>query len=75
MNGISHPAKLDAKIAELTVVVASGDHPPTIQCQDLFNDLSLRLQTVLDRLKEIIGSDLEEYLAALSELQLPVVKP
>ena len=75
MNGISHPAKLDAKIAELTIVVASGDHLPTIQSQDLFNDLSLRLQTVLDRLKEIIGSDLEEYLAALSELQLPVVKP
>ena len=75
INGISHPAKLDAKIAELTIVVASGDHLPTIQSQDLFNDLSLRLQTVLDRLKEIIGSDLEEYLAALSELQLPVVKP
>ena len=74
MDGISHPAKLDAKIAELTVVVASGDYPPTAQDHDLFEDLCFRLQTVLDRLQKVIESDLKDYMDALSELTLPVIK-
>ena len=72
MDGIAYPAKLVEKIAELTVVVASGDHPPTVQDYDLFEDLCSRIQIVLGRLQKIIETDLKEYLDNISEL--PVIK-
>ena len=51
LGGISHEARLDAKLADLTVVVSSGDHPPTSQAYAVFEKVSERVGKVLARLE------------------------
>ena len=47
LGGISHEARLDGKLADLTVVVSSGDHPPTSQAYEVFDEVSERLDGML----------------------------
>ena len=73
LNGISHEARLDAKLADLTVVVSSGDHPPTSQAYAVFDEVSGRLQGVLTRLERIRDEDVGRFSALVEELGVPAI--
>ena len=73
LNGISHEARLDAKLADLTVVVSSGDHPPTSQAYEVFDEVSGRLQGVLARLERIRDEDVGRFSTLVEELGVPAI--
>ena len=73
LNGISHEARLDAKLAELTVVVSSGDHPPTSQAYVVFDEMSGRLDEVLARLERVRDEDVGRFSAMVGELDVPAI--
>ncbi len=73
LGGISHEARLDAKLAELTVVVSSGDHPPTSQAYEVFEEMSARLDAVLARLGQVSEEDVGKLSALIGELGVPTV--
>ena len=73
LGGISHEARLDAKLADLTVVVSSGDHPPTSQAYAVFDEVSGRLDEVLARLERIREEDVGKLSALIGELGLPAI--
>src|SRR5262249_59509300 len=51
------PAKLNAKLAELTSVVAAADFAPPQQVYDVFRDISGRINLQLQQLDEVIDQD------------------
>ena len=71
LGGISHEARLDAKLADLTVVVSSGDHPPTSQAYAVFDEVSGRLDEVLARLERIREEEVGKLSALIGELGVP----
>ena len=73
LGGISHEARLDAKLAELTVVVSSGDHPPTSQAYEVFDEMSARLDEVLARLERVRDEEVGKLSALIGELGVPAV--
>lgn len=73
LGGISHEARLDSKLAELTVVVSSGDHPPTSQAYEVFDEMSGRLDGVLERLARVREEDVGRFSALVEELGVPAV--
>ena len=73
LGGISHEARLDAKLADLTVVVSSGDHPPTSQAYAVFEEVSGRLDEVLARLERIREEDVGKLSALIGELGVPAI--
>ena len=73
LNGISHEARLDAKLADLAVVVSSGDHPPTSQAYAVFEEVSGRLDEVLARLAGVREEDVGKLSALIGELGVPAI--
>ena len=73
LGGISHEARLDAKLAELTVVVSSGDHPPTSQAYEVFEDVSARLDEVIARLEQTREEEVGKLGALIGELGVPAI--
>ena len=73
LGGISHEARLDAKLAELAVVVSSGDHPPTSQAYEVFEEMSARLDAVLARLEQVREEEVGKLGALIGELGVPAV--
>ena len=73
LGGISHEARLDAKLAELTVVVSSGDHPPTSQAYEVFDEMSARLDVVLARLDRVKEEEVGKLSALIGDMGVPSV--
>ena len=73
LGGISHEARLDAKLADLTVVVSTGDHPPTIPAYAVFEEVSGRLDEVLARLERTREEDVGKISALIGELGVPAI--
>ena len=73
LGGISHEARLDGKLAELTVVISSGDHPPTSQAYAVLEEVSVRLDEVLARLERVREEEVGKLNALIGELGVPAV--
>ena len=69
------PSKLNAKLAELTSVVAAADFAPPKQTYDVFHDLTERIGSQLHQLKEVIGTDVPGFEKLVHELKLPAIVP
>ena len=69
------PVRLNAQLAELTSVVGSADFPPTKQAHEVFEDLSSRIGSQLERLQEIMDKDVPEFVNMLHELEIPAIVP
>ena len=67
------PQRLNAKLGELTFVVASADAAPTRQSYDVFDDLSARVEDQIEKLQEVIDKDLVEFVDTVHELEIPVI--
>jgi photosystem II stability/assembly factor-like uncharacterized protein len=69
------PAKLNAKLAELTSVVAAADFAPPQQAYDVLSDITGRINLQLQRLEEVINQDVTGFEHLLRELQIPAIVP
>jgi hypothetical protein len=69
------PAKLNAKLAELTSVVAAADFAPPQQTYDVFQDISGRINLQLRQLDEVIDQDVTGFENLLRELEIPAIVP
>jgi photosystem II stability/assembly factor-like uncharacterized protein len=69
------PAKLNAKLAELTSVVAAADFAPPQQAYDVLSDITGRINLQLRRLEEVIDQDVTGFEHLLRELQIPAIVP
>ncbi len=70
---LNYPIRLNNKIAALTGVVASADAKPTQAAYDVFEELSAQLQVELDRLDQIIASQIPAFNALVAEHEVPAV--
>jgi photosystem II stability/assembly factor-like uncharacterized protein len=70
---LNFPIRLNNKIAGLTGVVSSADAKPTQQSYDVFDELSSQLQVQLDRLNEIIETDIPRFNALIAQHSVPAV--
>ncbi|MCH8205433.1 MAG: exo-alpha-sialidase, partial [Chloroflexi bacterium] len=68
-------ARLNEKLVELPAVVSSTDARPTRACYDVFEDLSARVDAQLDRLREVIDTDIRSFAEMLREIEIPLVVP
>jgi photosystem II stability/assembly factor-like uncharacterized protein len=71
----AHPVQLNAKLAALAAVVGSADSAPTQPSRDVFAELSARLDALVARFEQLLGSDLTNLNRALQELQIPFIAP
>jgi hypothetical protein len=69
------PVKLNAKLAELTSVVAAADFAPPQQTYDVFHEISGKIDLQLQRLDEVIAQDVTGFEHLLRELQIPAIVP
>jgi photosystem II stability/assembly factor-like uncharacterized protein len=69
------PVKLNGKLAWLAVVVASAQAAPTRQEYELFEDLSQRIDAQIQRLREIIDTEVAAFNDLMSESGVPAVIP
>ena len=69
------PAKLNAKLAELTSVVAAADFAPPQQTHDVFQAINGRINLQLGRLEEVLDQDVTGFEHLLRELQIPAIVP
>ncbi len=72
---LNFPIKLNNKIAGLLGVVMSGDYRPTDQSYEVFAILSAELQIQLDRLNEILDTDLAAFNRQLTGMGLEEIVP
>ena len=70
---LNFPIRLNNKLASLTGIVASADAKPTQGSYDVFEDLSGQLQVQLDRLADIIATDIPAFNSMIAEHQVPAV--
>ena len=75
VDTLDFPIQLNAKIAVLANVVASGDTAPTRQAQQAFEEFSTRLGTQLQRLRELIETDVAAFNKLIQESGMPAVIP
>ena len=71
---LNYPIMLNNKLAALLGIIERGEYRPTDQSFEVFNMLSGRLQTELDALNAIIGTDLAELNRLLQQNGLPVIR-
>jgi len=72
---LNHPVKLNGKLAGLAGVVASAQAAPSRQSYEVFDDLSRRIDVQLQRLQEVIDTDIASFNNLLREHQVPAVIP
>ena len=73
LERIGLPARLNAKLAIKSSVVASDDSAPTKQSHAVFGELSTRVNTQLHLLQEVFDADLAAFVAVVDELDIPAV--
>ena len=69
------PAKLNAKLAEMTAVAAAADFAPPNQAHEVLEELSGRLDERLNRLQSVIDEDVANFDNLVHELEVPAIVP
>ena len=69
------PAKLNRKLAELASVVSSADFAPPKQVYGVFEDFTVRIDSQLQRLQEVIDQDISQFMDLVHELEIPAIVP
>jgi hypothetical protein len=71
---LNHPVKLNNKLAALGAwVVQYSEGAPTQQALDVFADLSLQVDDQLNKLKQIIETDVTAFNKLIKELAVPAI--
>ncbi|MEK6565331.1 MAG: glycosyl hydrolase [Bacteroidota bacterium] len=72
-DALNYPIKLNNKLAALLGSVSSGDARPTKQSYDVFNDLSVKLDAQLAKLKQVMDADLPAFNKTVKDAEVPAV--
>ncbi|MBI1763889.1 MAG: glycosyl hydrolase [Acidobacteria bacterium] len=70
---LNYPIKLNNKIAALGGSVAGSDTQPTDQQVAVYEDLVARINTQLDKLKQVLAADVPAFNKLVQEKQVPAV--
>ena len=70
---LSYPAKLNNLLAALASAVAQNDAAPTAQAEEVFTDLSARLDRQLTRLGEIVDRDVAAFNKLVEDQHIPAI--
>jgi hypothetical protein len=69
------PVTLNAKLSELTSVVAAGDFAPPQQAYEVFHDISRRIDQPLKQFEAVIDEDVSVFQHLIQELGIPAIVP
>lgn len=69
------PSKLNAKLAELTSVVAAADFAPPQQAYDVFHVLSGQIDAQLQNFETLVAQDVAAFDHLVRELGIPAIVP
>ncbi|MEJ7698667.1 MAG: hypothetical protein WKF71_03340 [Pyrinomonadaceae bacterium] len=72
-DALNYPIKLNNKLAALSSVVDGGDFAPTNQANDVYNDLTGRIDAQLAVLANIKTTDINAFNRMFAEKSLPVI--
>jgi photosystem II stability/assembly factor-like uncharacterized protein len=75
LDVLDHPIQLSAKFAFLSEVVSSADAAPTHQSQQVFEDLSSRLDMQLQQLHKLVDTDVSTFNQLIREASVPAIVP
>jgi photosystem II stability/assembly factor-like uncharacterized protein len=70
---LNYPIKLNNKLAALTGVVASADTAPTDQSYAVYEDLTGRINAQLEKLKQVMTTDVPAFNKLVREKDVPAV--
>jgi photosystem II stability/assembly factor-like uncharacterized protein len=70
---LNFPIRLNNKLASLAGAVASADAAPTRQSEEVYADLSGRIDAELARLRETLASDVPAFNALVKEHAVPAI--
>ncbi len=73
MDVLDYPMKLDAKLIYLFTVVSSADAAPTRQSERVFKELSQRLDEQIQRLRDLVGTEIATFNKLIRESSLPAI--
>ncbi|MGH2499100.1 MAG: VPS10 domain-containing protein [Candidatus Limnocylindria bacterium] len=72
---LNFPIRLNAKLGGLSFVVASADAAPTRAAQEVFEDLSRRIDAQLRRFESIVSKDVKAFEALVRRSKMPALAP
>ncbi len=72
-DALNYPIKLNNKLAALSSVVDGGDFAPTSQANDVYNDLTTKIDAQLALLANIKTTDINAFNRMFAEKNLPVI--
>jgi photosystem II stability/assembly factor-like uncharacterized protein len=72
-DALNFPIKLNNKLAALEGVVESSDNGPTLQSTQVFEDLASQVNSQLEALKRLTGSDLAVFNKLAHDQNVPAV--
>jgi hypothetical protein len=75
LDTMDFPIKLSAKLIVLSGVVASADAAPTQQAQQVFEELSARVNERLQQLRKLIAADVAVFNKLIRDANLPAIIP
>lgn len=75
LDVMDYPIRLVGKLAFLFEVVGSADAAPPSQARQTFEDLSSRVDTQLQQLREVIDTDVAAFNKVISEASVPAIVP
>jgi photosystem II stability/assembly factor-like uncharacterized protein len=75
LDTLDFPMKLSGQLAELSGVVASADAVPTRQSQEVFKELSARLNAQLQQLHELVATDVAAFNKLIRDASMPAIIP
>ena len=70
---LNFPIKLNAKLGGVVTAVASADAPPTRAQQEVFADLSRRIDAQLARLRKLLDTELKDLNARMRRAGVPAI--
>ncbi len=70
---LNFPMRLNDRMAGLYNVAASGNNPPTQQVKDAFAELSAETDVQLNKLKSIIGNDIQAFNKMVNDKHVQVI--
>ena len=69
------PARLNHKLADLAGVVSSADFAPPKQAYDALDDFTMRIDSQLERLQEVLDQDVSQFMEMIHEMRIPAIVP
>ncbi|MEE2642576.1 MAG: glycosyl hydrolase [Planctomycetota bacterium] len=72
---LNFPIRLNNKLSALAGVVSTGDYPPTQQAEQVYREISARIDVELNRLQGLLSKDLKNLNLLIQKQKVPAIFP